>query len=78
MGLLDNPSTFAQKYIGHFRKISVTSKKYRNIPERISGAANKCGISTHIFSGLLELSVQVRGALPHPPRSPRGRGAGRI
>jgi hypothetical protein len=43
------PSTFKQKYIEHFRKISVTSKKYRNIPERISGAANKYRIPAGIF-----------------------------
>jgi hypothetical protein len=63
-------STFAQKYIEHFRKISVTSKKYRNIPKRMSGVAKKCGI----FSGLLQLPAQVRGARCPTPRVRHGAG----
>jgi hypothetical protein len=74
--LLDNIVNFLteiyralQKNIGYF-------KKYRNIPKRISGAANKYRIHAGIL-GLLQLFEQVPGALPHAPRSPRGRGAGR-
>jgi hypothetical protein len=48
------------------RNISSTPEKYRNIPERISGAANKYRIHAGIF-GFVAIAAQVRGALPHAP-----------
>ncbi|SFU76057.1 hypothetical protein [Nitrosospira multiformis] len=65
------------------RNVSSTSKKYRLLQKNIETFQKEyrvLQINTGFmqeFSGLLQLFEQVPGALPHAPRSPRGRGAGR-